>query len=1474
MQRKKRFMYFAFIISLLFVAGSITVNAAPKVGEGLNIAPTIDLSVTPVKKPVDVVILTDYKGTKLSSLNTRINALKAQLNGVNADPVFHIVSDVKKVGVQKDEIYNFRRYGHFFYTVSSYMYKLNYGTEIDEAPWTLEEIEDWEVIQGLKSQVNNLPVRNPLNVYFTKSTLQTKKDADEYRKWYDVTIKCVNDPSKIDDGVVKEYTYNRYLTTNSHEHIFGTIQAEWATIDKTWTMEEKVSDVSFDVYSFDYSKLSAVPLRTGSDRHLIFLSDASAKDYSQTIGNYFSFGDMTDTLKSYININEFSLYGVVPNDTRDRTLLADKVAEVLPLGNTTLFYLRNGKTLKPTTVFDNLIYPEFTEDIGEIKETIKTSSKVFLLMVDGTIKHYDSTTNAFTTIAGISNATKVYSFTNNSDLYVLDSAGKVFYVDNGKTVTPFNNSVVITNIYKIHPSYNVYITATGVPYMEYKAYNNNTKVWTKNLLTRARIKDSAGVIRYMPAIKDVEWFSARATVNRLYPSLFLYTTGQIQQFASIGTDRTVGTTDTYIPYLAENTATSILETGVASIESNNVCIFIFKTDGTVKMLNTDWVAATYEDDDDRKRSYIKPILKSTLVSVPLTNIRKTLNTGFDRFYFTDINNNTYMYNGTYQANAPVLGTTLKSMGNNINKIVTNSSFNYCGVFLLYNDGSVNLTKYRYITVSALEVYTAYTPATLPYTSIRDIFTSGQQTYLLTDDGNILEGSSSSSTVFTNPLPNNIVLDVPNTYLSLLDIFNQATNSVFYPAGGYATALNAIYNRYSSYSGTGNMYVVLGDDIKYESAYDDYESDPEYSRKWIISHDPYYFDNSMGLSQYHNPTGFTTNPPAKLDKVGKYAMNLKACDNPKADNRFDNYRLWSLGDQNLTVYVHRKPIALQRISVTNNGNGTFTVKALDAGSYDPDHTSRADKGIAEREWRWRKSTETIWHLGNMDEGNCTTDMSYVTQLRVKDLEGVWSDYNTINIDKRNPPVALFSMDKPIISTTESLKIKDQSFPRSISAITNWHWVIKKLNTDGSIPGTSIQNAQFTNSNTGTGSMYGYDKNVKYSYSGIGKYRVYLRVKDGNGLWSDGATDSIAPVDLDNYYSMDFEVDRPPTAGFTIAKTPIELGEFLKVRDTSYITGISAITRWHWIVKKLNGDGSVPSVNLQSAQFTNSNAGEGVLLGYDGNVITDYSSLGAGIYRIYLRVMNGNGMWSDRGTDSVINLGSFFYRDIVVEESFKVVNFRVVKVKDLHLESYYYNPATGQYDDKPMNVNTMAIDSLNFGEMVDGLTKGYLFDFEIDTINFDDDKDTIIITPHFYTCDSYLRDPEERDLYWENSFHEILEVGEGGHSAWATIELAVGNRIIKGDNKATWRGSYLIPGTAWAVPRGTAAANAGANRINRDIIVNFEIKGYKDGVMRYDYNLKQWPAERIISKQPYELGDVIRYSYRKCNLDDNNVILNRP
>lgn len=224
------------------------------------------------------------------------------------------------------------------------------------------------------------------------------------------------------------------------------------------------------------------------------------------------------------------------------------------------------------------------------------------------------------------------------------------------------------------------------------------------------------------------------------------------------------------------------------------------------------------------------------------------------------------------------------------------------------------------------------------------------------------------------------------------------------------------------------------------------------------------------------------------------------------------------------------------------------------------------------------------------------------------------------------------------------------------------------------------------------------------------------------------------------------------------------------------------------------------------------------------------------------------------------------------SYRLENFRVTKVRDLNLEGYY--KSSSGYNDIEMDVNYMAIDPASFSPFfINSLTKGYLFEFKIDSINFNESADTIIFTPSFYSIVGNYRDPQPKYGYWIDSNKKVWKAGQGGHSQYGTIILTKDNRTITDKNKATWSGKYLVPGTFFLTSPNTTAINATANNLKSDIIVNFNIEGYKNGIAKFNYNNKRWGRERTVSKTPYVIGDVIRYG-KKSNLDDINVMRVRP
>lgn len=222
------------------------------------------------------------------------------------------------------------------------------------------------------------------------------------------------------------------------------------------------------------------------------------------------------------------------------------------------------------------------------------------------------------------------------------------------------------------------------------------------------------------------------------------------------------------------------------------------------------------------------------------------------------------------------------------------------------------------------------------------------------------------------------------------------------------------------------------------------------------------------------------------------------------------------------------------------------------------------------------------------------------------------------------------------------------------------------------------------------------------------------------------------------------------------------------------------------------------------------------------------------------------------------------------AYKLMNFRVVKVRDLKLEDYYKNYGTGAYDDKAMFVNDMAIDALSFQPYpISYLTKGYVFEFEIDSINFNGENDTIVIQPSLYSITGSNRDPQAKEGYWIDSNKKIWQIGTGGHRKYGTIVLTKNNRTITSPNRATWKGQYYIPGTTFLTNPGNSTATAKSNDLKSDIIVHFNIEGLKNSTPKFNYNRKQWGLERTTSKFPYEIGDVIRYKGDASNLDDLQV-----
>jgi hypothetical protein len=781
-----------------------------------------------------------------------------------------------------------------------------------------------------------------------------------------------------------------------------------------------------------------------------------------------------------------------------------------------------------------------------------------------------------------------------------------------------------------------------------------------------------------------------------------------------------------------------------------------------------------------------------------------------------------------------------------------------------------------------------------------------------------------------------------------------------------------------------QYVVLGEDLEYLTFYDDYEDDVKYAEQWKYTHtNPNYFDNALGIDPQSGIN--RTLPITKFDRVGLYAASLRVQDNPYNNSLFNNYKLWSK-DEAIQLIVHRRPIAsFTPYVLYNSATSKYNISTVDK-SYDLDHSiSRVDKGIIQKQWKWKLAEDIVWQLGIPAE--IINGKTYILQLMVQDIEGTWSTPATKIASVpdillyANPTSLLWQNTNAIVGLGVNVNVG--TFNKVEYAWTN---NTTKPNI-GYASSTSISNNL---TQTATGEWYlhamAYTLEGQSAYNYFGPYQIDKIAPVITPVKTGGVSNTAVTVDVsiaDTGGSMIYDVkyrwtntSSKPTSGWTVTygsfsaiqnqdkiwylhieatdnagnitytavsiphisinanptslpwqnisavvnlTTTITNGSFSKIsyRWTNSITKPTASWTsstnsninttqsstgiWYlhaetyatggqsaynyfgpYLIDKIAPTISVDKTNAESIDPIKVNVtiddtgGSGIKeIKYKWtNTITKPASGWSIVNDCFSTIQEDEGIWylHVEATDNAGNI-TYDYFGIYKIDSFILEKFRVVMVRDLQLEDYYYNNLTGRYDDIPMYVNRMALDDLSFGSMVDGLTKGYKFEFEIDSRNFNEAADTIIIEPHFYTTDGFSRDAAERDLYWEDSSHQIFKIGEGGHASWKTIKLAASNRIIRTDREATWRGEYLIPGSAWAVPKGTMKAQAKAKDLKKDILVNFQIIGYKDGILQFDYNAEQWSKERTTDKYPYLIGDVIRYSWDKNCLDDINAKDNR-
>jgi len=259
---------------------------------------------------------------------------------------------------------------------------------------------------------------------------------------------------------------------------------------------------------------------------------------------------------------------------------------------------------------------------------------------------------------------------------------------------------------------------------------------------------------------------------------------------------------------------------------------------------------------------------------------------------------------------------------------------------------------------------------------------------------------------------------------------------------------------------------------------------------------------------------------------------------------------------------------------------------------PSYAAVGQKGIVAEEWLWKESTATTWNVGKPTSFDL--NKQYLVYLRVKDLEGAWSDpyIKVISTGANLPPYADFRINPNPIPLGNQPNFVDFSYdPNEATGdyVKEWRW---KWSYNGVEMGT----------------RKGFSKtaiNPPTNFNQVGMWKVELQVVDSFGLVSDPFYQTVEVIPANKRPVANFEIQN---GGVTITQIPKDSS--ISYIDLSYDEDGDPIVEWQWRYKKTTDSAWIyPNPSLPP----------------------DLSKLSIGTYQIQLRVkdfpaMNQTPLWS--------------------------------------------------------------------------------------------------------------------------------------------------------------------------------------------------------------------------------------------------------
>lgn len=421
------------------------------------------------------------------------------------------------------------------------------------------------------------------------------------------------------------------------------------------------------------------------------------------------------------------------------------------------------------------------------------------------------------------------------------------------------------------------------------------------------------------------------------------------------------------------------------------------------------------------------------------------------------------------------------------------------------------------------------------------------------------------------------------------------NGAWFPLSGNMPQLIQDYGLYiiTKILGLSSLtnYIILNEEVYYEAHYSDAEEDPKYSERWRYNHDPNYFENSLGRASYDGQ--WLPTPIYRFDKVGKFNITFQAQDNPKDDERFAEYRMWSSTTQDdLEIYVHRKPVASFQTAMRPAGQGSivFTEGFESANSIFDFSGNWIRTNIKARtgSWSYRSApigngqTSTSQFTVEVPAGATNAKLSFYYYVSSQMPSGCDYGYDELNIYLDGTRIVNASGEFGWVYVERSLSAGN-------------HTVRFEYTKDSS--GSAGSDAGFVDDitlsylaprfNVDINNISAYDlDHMSLPNKGIVEHRWSWKPPTGIA-WTTGAGPPSLQIGQGQDYLLRYEVkdmegawsnpcvvyltleQQPPIAQFTITPNPVVVGSQVTINDTSYDPNGDPITERLWSTRHNGG-----------------------------------------------------------------------------------------------------------------------------------------------------------------------------------------------------------------------------------------------------------------------------------------------------------------